>query len=203
MCLPVKCSPVIPARWSAEGAKTMTAGTRLEHDWFPEPLPHNVVIGEGSWLHSSYGFLHYRSRRQTGVRIGAHSGVYIGSYFELGPDGEVDIGDYCSIVGATFVTNGRIEVHDYAFLAHEVMIADSPFATPPVDERQDPRASSTIVIGENAWIGARATILAGSRLGKGAIVGAGAVVSSVIPDYAIAAGNPARVVGRAAPHTEL
>ena len=42
-------------------------------------------------------------------------------------------------------------------------------------------------------------LLSGARLGKGVIVGAGAVVDFCVPDYAIVAGNPARVVGWARP----
>ncbi len=44
------------------------------------------------------------------------------------------------------------------------------------------------------WIGYGATILSGVTVGSGAVVGAGAVVARDIPPYAVAAGNPARVV---------
>ena len=165
----------------------------LEHDWYPRPLPGNVQIGERSWLYSSYAFLHYDSRQPCGVRIGSDSGVYYTTFFDLGPTGEVSIGDFCSIVGAIFATNGRVVVEDYAFVAHEVVIADDPHSTLPISEpcRQDP----VVLIGRNAWIGARCVLLAGADVGEGAIVGAGAVVQTKIPPYAIAAGNPARVTG--------
>jgi virginiamycin A acetyltransferase len=52
------------------------------------------------------------------------------------------------------------------------------------------------VIGHDVWIGTRATILPGARLGNGTIVGAGAVVSGDVPPYSIVAGNPARVLRR-------
>ena len=52
-----------------------------------------------------------------------------------------------------------------------------------------------IVVGEDVWLGARTTLLSGVTIGRGAIVGAGAVVRSDIPPYAIAIGNPAKVVG--------
>jgi maltose O-acetyltransferase len=51
-----------------------------------------------------------------------------------------------------------------------------------------------VLIGDDVWIGARAIILPGVHIGKGAIVGAGAVVSKDVPEYAIVAGNPARVI---------
>jgi acetyltransferase-like isoleucine patch superfamily enzyme len=54
--------------------------------------------------------------------------------------------------------------------------------------------SHKITIGDNVWIGRMVVILPGVTIGKGAIIGAGAVVSKDIPDYAIAVGNPAKVV---------
>lgn len=51
-----------------------------------------------------------------------------------------------------------------------------------------------IVVGNDAWLGTGATVLSGVRIGRGAVIGAGAVVTRDIPDYAIAVGNPARVV---------
>lgn len=51
-----------------------------------------------------------------------------------------------------------------------------------------------VVIEDDVWVGARAVILRGVRIGRGAVVGAGSVVTKSVPPYAIAAGNPARVV---------
>lgn len=49
-------------------------------------------------------------------------------------------------------------------------------------------------IGRQAWIGAGATILPGVRVGKHAVVGAMSVVTKDVPDYAVAVGNPAKVI---------
>ncbi len=51
-----------------------------------------------------------------------------------------------------------------------------------------------IVVGDNTWIGARAIVLPGRRIGRCAIVGAGAVVTHDVPDYAVVGGNPAKVL---------
>ena len=163
---------------------------RLEHDWFPADLPDNVELGDGSWLYSAYAFRHYASER--GVRIGSHSGVYHGSFFELGPSGSVEIGDYCALVGATIATNGRVTIGDHTFIAHEVVIADRADAVPPSEA--EPTESAGVTIGPAAWIGTRAVLLAGTRLGEGAIVGAGTVVDFEVPPFTTVAGNPARVV---------
>lgn len=50
------------------------------------------------------------------------------------------------------------------------------------------------MIGHDVWLGRNALILSGVNIGDGAVIGAGAVVVKDIPPYAIAAGNPARVI---------
>ena len=53
-----------------------------------------------------------------------------------------------------------------------------------------------IVIGNYAWIGARATVLAGVTIGEGAVIMAGAVVTRDVPPYAVVGGVPARIVSQ-------
>jgi acetyltransferase-like isoleucine patch superfamily enzyme len=174
----------------------MINSQRLSHDWFPLPLPANIVIGERSWLHSAYAFLHYRSTRRCGLRIGHDTGIYDGSLFDLGPDGEVQVGDFCTLVGPIISTNGQVRIGNYVFISSEVVIADSFVATPRV---HSDAPSPVITIGDDTWIGARAIVVAGARIGNGAIVGAGAVVNGNVPAYTVVAGNPARMVGKARP----
>lgn len=52
----------------------------------------------------------------------------------------------------------------------------------------------TIHIKKGAWIGAGATVLPGISIGRHAIVGAASVVTKDVPDYAVAVGNPAKVI---------
>lgn len=61
--------------------------------------------------------------------------------------------------------------------------------------RQPLTTHGDIVIGDDAWIGTGSAILDGVTIGIGAVIGAGSVVTHDVPDYAIAVGNPARVVG--------
>ena len=173
----------------------------LPHEWFGRPLPENVSVGRGSWVYSSYAFMHSRSTRAIAVEIGRHSGVYLGTHFELGPHGRVLIGNYCAVVGAVFATDRWIRVGDYAFISHEVVIADHAFATPftSAAETGEEESAEGIWIGEDAWIGNRAILLGHARIGEGAIVGAGAVVDFAVEPYSIVAGNPARHVGWARP----
>ncbi len=182
----------------------MTDPLKLPHDWFPCPLPPNVAIGPRSWVYSSFAFLHCESRRPCAVRVGHDSGVYHGTFFELGAGGEVEVGDYCSVVGAIIRTDRRVVIEDYALVSHEVVIADSFAPVPPgACGDSDPGAPPvSVAIRRNAWVGARAILLGGADVGAGAIVGAGAVVDFPVPAFAIVAGNPARVVGSAPPKKE-
>jgi maltose O-acetyltransferase len=162
--------------------------TSLDHDWFPRPLSDRVTLGERSWLFSAYALHHGFGV----VTIGPDSGVYNPTHLELGPEAELQIGRYCTIVAAIIRSNGRVVIDDHTFIAHEVVIADSPFPTPP---RGGPEpVAPEIRIGPGAWIGARAIILGGVTVGEDAIVGAGALVDHDVPSGATFAGNPGRVV---------
>ena len=178
---------------------------RLEHDWFPEPLPPNVLLGERTWLHSTYAFRHYQSNRSRGLTVGSDTGLYNNTFFDLGPEGEVAIGNFCTVVGAIFCTNARVVIQDYVLIAHDVVIADSPVSIPVWNPTKvskhalDSEPSSgtsrdSIFIGENVWICTRAILLGGATIGEGSIVGAGSVVDFRVPPFSIVAGNPARIV---------
>jgi len=162
-------------------------------------VPENVRIGAGSWLHSAYAFLHSESRRTWALSVGRNTGIYRGSFFELGPHGEVRIGDYCTLVEAIIATNRLVVIGNYCFLAHEVVIADH-FAATPWRADKEPAAplsqdEPSVVLGDDVWIGAGVTLLKGARIGAGAVVGAGAIVDFEVPAGAVVAGNPARVIG--------
>jgi len=60
--------------------------------------------------------------------------------------------------------------------------------------RNQPDLQLPVQIGSDVWIGANCTILGGVQIGDGAVVGAGSIVNKDIPAYAIAVGNPARVI---------
>lgn len=63
---------------------------------------------------------------------------------------------------------------------------------PLIDQGYYP--SKDIVVRDGAWVGANSIILPGVTIGKNAVVGAGSVVTKSVPDYAVAVGNPARVI---------
>jgi len=166
-------------------------------DWWGEPVPENVTIGEGSWLYSSFAFSHYASRRPVGVSVGRKTGIYIGTMFNVGRHGEVVVGDFCTLAGPIISTNGRVVIGDHTLISFRVVIADDAVSMPPTSRGavDAPSPGSSLEIGPNAWIGAAAILLAGARIGEGAVVGAAAVVDFDVPPHAIVAGSPARVVG--------
>ncbi len=177
---------------------------KLEHDWLDQDLPANVVLDEHVYLHSAYAFLHYRSTRPVGVRLGAHTAAYDTTMFDLGPSGVVEVGRYGLLNGPHFIANSRIVIGDYVYLSYEVYLADEPAPVSPTDPRYiRPRAQEavepSIVIGDDCWIGLRSVVLGGTRLGDGVIVGAGSVVRGVVAPYTIVAGNPAVPVGTVRP----
>lgn len=167
----------------------------LSHDWFPKPVPQNATLGHATWLYSSFAFLHFDGARAEALRVGHDSGLYNGTFFNLGPDATVEIGNFTTVVGCIFATNGRIEVGSYVFISHEVVMADSAYARIAVGEQAERASEPVIRVRDGAWIGFRAVLLKGADIGEGAIVGAAAVVNFTVPDYAIVAGSPARVVG--------
>lgn len=63
----------------------------------------------------------------------------------------------------------------------------------PMDEQGYLEAEPPVV-GDDVWIGTRAIILPGIKIGRGAVIGAGAVVTKDVPEYAIVGGNPAKVI---------
>jgi len=160
---------------------------RLPEDWFPREVPAGLTVGQRSFLISSYAFLH--SAPSAVIRIGSDTGIYHGTFFELGPAAHVEIGDYCTLVGAIMRIDSALRIGNCALIAHEVVITDCETVGPARSV-----SARSIAIGDDVWIGMRAIILAGVRIGRGAVVGAGTVVADDVPPMAIVSGNPARIV---------
>ncbi len=103
------------------------------------------------------------------------------------------IGKFCAIAkGIEFVMNGANHrmgsVSTYPF---NIMGNGWEAFTPALNEL--PYKGDT-VIGNDVWIGQNVTIMPGVHIGDGAIIGANSVVASDVPPYAIAVGNPCRIV---------
>lgn len=122
----------------------------------------------------------------------------IGSFVEIQKN--AFIGARCKISSHSFVCEG-VTIEDNVFVGHGVMFTNDrhPRATTE-DGSLQTEADWVVVptrVKRDASIGTGATILPGLTIGAGAMVGAGAVVTKDVPDHAIVAGVPARVVGDA------
>jgi acetyltransferase-like isoleucine patch superfamily enzyme len=163
-----------------------------EYD-LPVPVPDNIEIGSGSQIWSRWAFLHYGSGRPCGLRVGRNSALWGMTMLDLGPDGEVSIGDHCTILDVTFATNGSVTIGDCSMIGHRVVIAGGPAPRPPEPGVEPDPVPEPIVIGGNTWITAGSVILPGARIGDDAVVGAGTIVDGEVPPGATAFGNPYRV----------
>ena len=98
-------------------------------------------------------------------------------------------------VNVTLGAHSTIRLDDHVRISKDVVIEtaglDFSAATPPY-----PHISAPITVCEGAWIGTRSIILGGVTIGRHAVVAAGSVVTKDVPDGAIVAGAPARVVRR-------
>ena len=123
-------------------------------------------------------------------------GTKIGAFVEI--QHGATIGCNCKISSHTFICTG-VYIEDGVFIGHGVMFTNDhyPKAVNP-DGSLQTKADWELVethIRSHASIGSNATILCGVTVGEGALIGAGAVVARDVPDYAIATGVPARVIG--------
>ncbi|HEX8097013.1 MAG TPA: acyltransferase, partial [Pyrinomonadaceae bacterium] len=110
------------------------------------------------------------------------------------------VGARCKISSHTFVCEG-VTIEDEVFIGHGVMFINDIYPRAAnEDGSMQSEADWQVVrtrVGRRASIGSNATIMGGVTVGEGALVGAGAVVTRDVPDYAIVAGVPARVIGDA------
>ena len=107
---------------------------------------------------------------------------------------KLTIGKFCAIAkGIEFVMNGanhRMDgVTTYPFY---IMGGKWGSAIAPVKDELPLKGDT--VVGNDVWIGQNVTVMPGVHIGDGAIIGASSVVASDIPPYAVAAGNPCRVI---------
>lgn len=126
----------------------------------------------------------------------------LGDYSYVVNDADViytTIGKFCSIAAHTRINPGNHPMQR-ASQSHFSYRSSAYF-----DDAQDDaeffawRRSVPVTIGHDVWIGHGAIILPGRSIGTGAVVAGGAVVTKDVPDYAIVAGNPARIIRRRFP----
>jgi lipopolysaccharide O-acetyltransferase len=145
--------------------------------WISRPdkieIGSSVLMFHGLWLAAEQPSW---QRPGPAIRIGDHVGVR----------------PYCTISAAESVT-----IEDGVVISAFTTIIDSDhtFAAGRPNVMHNPIASTPVRVGEGTWIAERVAVLRGSDIGRCCIIGANSVVRGTIPDYSIAVGAPARVVG--------
>ncbi|MBE0540476.1 MAG: N-acetyltransferase [Verrucomicrobia bacterium] len=143
------------------------------------------------------------------VKIFAFTNLYgceIGDDVKIGTFVEIQkgarIGNRCKVSSHSFICEG-VALEDEVFIGHGVTFINDRFprATTADGQLQTESDWSCVptVVKRGASIGSGATILCGVTIGARAIVGAGSVVTRDVPDQAVVAGNPARVLRRQDP----
>jgi acetyltransferase-like isoleucine patch superfamily enzyme len=133
-----------------------------------------------------------------GCEVG--DGTKIGAFVEIQKNAKV--GRNCKVSSHSFVCEG-VTIEDEVFIGHDVTFINDPYpratrASGQLQTEADWKVEKTLVR-KGASVGSGATILCGVTIGERAIVGAGAVVTKDVPDDAIVAGIPARLLRAMAP----
>jgi len=151
-------------------------------------VKNDVQLGEGVAIY------HPDLVNLYGCKIG--SGTKIGTFVEIQKG--ATIGSSCKVSSHTFICEG-VDIEDGVFVGHGVMFTNDIYPKAvDAEGKLQTEADWQVIrtrVKSRASIGSNATILCGITIGESALVGAGAVVTKDVPDYAIVAGVPARVVG--------
>ena len=151
-------------------------------------------------------FLHESSYIDEDVKIGKgtkiwhfchiQSGAKIGDNCSLGQNvnisNNVNIGNECKIQNNVSIYEG-VELEDGVFCGPSCVFTND--LTPRARYPKGNAYYKKTLVKEGASIGANATIICGHTIGKFAMVAAGALVTKDVPDYALVAGIPAKVIG--------
>ena len=120
------------------------------------------------------------------VTVGRYTYGILNCYTWGKENEHLSIGHYCSIADdVVFLLGGN---HNY------YGITTFPCKVKFMGHAEEAETKGPIIIGDDVWIGYRATILSGVTIGQGAIIGAGSVVSRNVPPYAIAVGSPLKII---------
>ncbi len=172
------------------------------------------MVDETAYIETTFSFHRYRSRLLGGVRYARGAASYLGTMFDVGPQGRVTLGECAMVHGARIICDAEISIGDYALISWNVVLMDTYRLPRNVTERRKELELSSarplripsgnvlakpIRIERNVWIGFDACILPGVTIGEGSVVGARAVVTEDVPPYTVVGGNPARAVRRIEP----
>ncbi|XOB61323.1 acyltransferase [Campylobacterota bacterium DY0563] len=129
---------------------------------------------KGEWVDCEEGFQVFNG----------YDNIYLGSHIFL-VDSIINAGD----------TKGKVTIEDYVFFGHKVQILARGHDITKFDqERQEIITEKPIHIKQGAWVASNSIVLGGVTLGKHSVIAAGSVVTKDVPDFAVVAGNPAKLI---------
>jgi len=168
--------------------------SQLGHDFRVRfDRPHEGIaleIGDRCVLSNEFVF------ESAGGKVTLGDGVFINSGTKVISRSSIDIGNGVMISWGCLIYDH--DSHSVSYLDriadHNQVLIDFPRGNMIANKDWSKVAAAPIRICEYAWLGFDVVVLKGVTIGEGAIVGARAVVTKDIPPWAIAAGNPARVV---------
>lgn len=166
--------------FSLFGARWHNIGAFIEEDVKVDCTP-MLKIGKGSSIRRFSTIIvkenSHSTKRISSLLIG--NNTYIGEHNNIrAAGGRISIGDNCLISqNVSIVASNHMVKRDY-------LISEQGWD----EERRD------VTIEDDVWVGVNVVILPGIHVHKGAVVAAGAVVTKDIPEYAIVAGNPAKIL---------
>jgi acetyltransferase-like isoleucine patch superfamily enzyme len=137
---------------------------------------------------------------QLGDRVTIHQGTWINALDGgLNSQPKIVIGNNVSIGMNGFISSAqKIIIEDWVLLGRNVYISDHSHEFEDVSKpisMQGIRKIKKTCIGAETWIGNNSVILPGALIGKHCVIGANSVVKCEIPDFSIAVGSPARIIG--------
>lgn len=151
-------------------------------------------LGTRVHIDKNVEFMRYPKNIHVGNSVVVKEGARICSCNEMA---QIRIGARTTIGYHTFIfASAAISVGEDCLIAPFVYIVDSNHGSLRKERiNRQPNTSSPIVIGDDVWIGTKATVLAGVTIGNGAIVASGATVNQDVAPYTIVGGTPARLIG--------
>lgn len=127
---------------------------------------------------------YFKKRYKVDVGLYSYGGCFDPN-FNTG--GEVSLGRYCSIANDVHYFGAN---HPVSYVSTSAYFYNKSLGYEVKDVQRE-----TLEIGNDVWIGYGTIILSGChKIGNGCVIGAGSIVTHDIPPYAIAVGNPAKII---------
>lgn len=120
-------------------------------------------------------------------------GTVVPVEFSTYENGRIEIGEHTFInYGSSIAARTSVKIGAHCLLGHYAFIMDSD--QHDIIRRTELGPVGPVIIEDHVWIGSKAVILSGVRIGSHSVIGAGSIVTNDIPARCVAAGNPARVL---------